>query len=227
MNTQLSKEDIEHLYNQLWNTKPIIQQLYTSEITSPDIHINTEDILYNITSKEITNKLSRIKTDTAAGPDGTRKNNINQATSKEIIRLLFNTILICGEPPNNWNMNRTTLILKDPNKIENYRPITIGPILCRLFWSILNDRIKKSIKFTSRQKGFLEESGCFNNIHILNEIIKHAKSRSSIAAVLLDVSKAFDTIPPGAIPDALRRKGATGTIRAAGEEIIYEYAHHH
>jgi hypothetical protein len=152
-------------------------------------------------------KLSRVKNDTAAGPDGIRKNNV---TAREIIRLLFNVILVVGEQPQNWGINRTTLTAKDdkgPNKVENYRPITIGSILSRLFCGILHDSIKTRVTFTPRQKGFMDEPGCFNSIHILNEIIKHAKSRSSIAAVFLDVSKAFDTIPDDAIPDALRRKG--------------------
>jgi hypothetical protein len=176
---------------------------------SPDTHIDTEDILYTIIANEITHKLSPMKKDTAAGLDGIWKND-NHEIAKEIIRLLFNLILICGQQPKSWSINRTTLILKDgkdSHKIENYRPITIGSILCRLFWGILNDRIKRIVKFTPRQKGFMDEPGCFNNIHTLNEIIRHAKSRSSIVAVLLDISKAFDTIPHEVIPDALRRKG--------------------
>jgi hypothetical protein len=53
----------------------------------------------------------------------------------------------------------------------------------------------------------MSEPRCFHNIHILNEIIRHAKAKSSIAPVFLDISKAFDTIPHEAISDAVRRKG--------------------
>jgi hypothetical protein len=98
-NTQLNKEDITQLYNILWNTRPTTQQPYTNKITKPDTNIETEDILYTITTTEIAKTLTRIKKDTAAGPDGIRKNNTNNVAAREIIQLLFNLILITGEQP--------------------------------------------------------------------------------------------------------------------------------
>jgi hypothetical protein len=53
----------------------------------------------------------------------------------------------------------------------------------------------------------MSESGCFKNVHILNEIIRHAKTKNNIVAIFLDVSKAFYTIPHEAIPTSLARKG--------------------
>jgi hypothetical protein len=58
------------------------------------------------------------------------------------------------------------------------------------------------IKFSPRQKGFVNESGCFNN-----EIISIAKQKNGMVAIQLDVSKAFNTLPHAATGDTLRRKG--------------------
>jgi len=74
-NTQLNKEDIIQ-------TRPTFQQPYTDEITNSDTNIETEDILYTITTTEITKRLSHIKKDIAAGSDGIRKNTINNVVAK-------------------------------------------------------------------------------------------------------------------------------------------------
>jgi hypothetical protein len=43
------------------------------------------------------------------------------------------------------------------------------------------------------QKGFVRETGCFNNVHILKEIIRSSKGRSGPTAIQLDITKVFDT----------------------------------
>jgi hypothetical protein len=64
------------------------------------------------------------------------------------------------------------------------------------------------MRFTTSQKGFVDEAGCFNNVHILNETLKLGKKRSGLVAVQLDISKAFDTVSHEAIGHALKRKGS-------------------
>jgi hypothetical protein len=51
------------------------------------------------------------------------------------------------------------------------------------------------------------DAGCFNDVHILNEVMKLAKKGPGLVAVQLDISKAFDTVPHQAIEGALLRKG--------------------
>ena len=118
--------------------------------------------------------------------------------------------MISGTHPSAWNNNRTTLIPKqgvDPRNIENYRPITIGSTLCRLYWGIIDNRLRERTSFSQRQKGFVYESGCFNNAHIFIEILKRAKSKKEITVIQLDMTKAFDTMPYTIIHPALSRLG--------------------
>ncbi|XP_039303390.1 uncharacterized protein LOC120357295 [Solenopsis invicta] len=61
--------------------------------------------------------------------------------------------------------------------------------------------------------GFTSEAGCFNNVHILSELLRHSKNTEGLAAVQLDVSKAFDTIPHEAIGAALRKKGLPELVK--------------
>ena len=109
-----------------------------------------------------------------------------------------------------WNRNRTTLIPKpgkENSKIENYRPITIGSTLCRLYWGIMDNRLRDRTSFSQRQKCFVYESECFNNDHMFNEFLNSAKTNKGITIIQLDITKAFDTITHAIIHPSLSRLG--------------------
>lgn len=84
--------------------------------------------------------------------------------------------------------------------------------MSRIYWGILDQKLRLVVKFTPRQKGFVDEAGYFNNVHILNEILKLGKKRQGLVVVQLDISKAFDTVPHEGIEYALKRKGIPGYV---------------
>jgi methylthioribose-1-phosphate isomerase len=53
----------------------------------------------------------------------------------------------------------------------------------------------------------MNEAGCFNDIRILNEVLKIAKQKTGLEAIQLDISKCFDTVPHKTIEDAFTEKG--------------------
>ncbi|KAH0809334.1 hypothetical protein GEV33_013457 [Tenebrio molitor] len=62
--------------------------------------------------------------------------------------------------PTLWRMNRTQLLLKrgkDPALAESYRLITISSMLSRLYWGIIDQKLRKHVRFHPRQKGFESE----------------------------------------------------------------------
>ena len=62
-------------------------------------------------------------------------------TWQEKLRLFYNLILVSRTHPTEWNENRTILLPKqgkDPESIGNYRPTTIGSILGRVYWGIID-----------------------------------------------------------------------------------------
>jgi len=162
-------------------------------------------------------RLNKMKNGSAPGPDGMEKH-IIQNDTREALRLFFNLILITQKRPRSWKHNKTILIPKpgkDPNKIENLRPLTISPILCRMYWGITDQRLRAYTTFCPRQKAFVSEPGCFNNIQALNKILRLAKSRQGLVLIQLDISKAFDTIPHQAVYPALRRLGIPSVLRSS------------
>jgi hypothetical protein len=79
----------------------------------------------------------------------------------------------------------------------------------------MHNRLREQISFSARQKGFVPEAGCFNNVQILNEVIHTAKVRTGMIGIQLNVGKAFDTIFHQAITPALERIGVPREISTA------------
>jgi hypothetical protein len=192
-----------------------ITQPFSGALGTTECPIEIETLIPNMTRKEIRRRMAHMKGNTAAGPDGVKKEHITRAITQEILRQLYTLITVCGRQPTTWRENKTTLLLKQgkgPDDVRNYRPVTISSILSRVFWGIIDQKLRSFVRFSPRQKGFIDEAGCFNNIHIINEIIRQAKKKTGITVVQLDIAKAFDTIPHKAIGDALRRKGTPEAI---------------
>jgi hypothetical protein len=213
--TQLSENEVKDLYKGLWETIPTIEQPFSGDLGEEDSNLDLLSLLPDISRKDIKTRIAQTKTNTAAGPDGLSKNHIKTARIQEILRLLYVFITACGRQPTAWRENRTILLPKegkDPNDVRNYRPVTISSILSRIYWGIIDRKLRSLVRFSPRQKGFMNEPGCFNNIHIANEMVNMSKRKTGMTMVQLDISKAFDTVPHEVIGDALRRKGIPETV---------------
>jgi hypothetical protein len=196
--TQLEGNDIESLYKELWGNRTTVVQPLAKKLESGGEARELETLMPAVSTQEINKLIKRLKKDTAPGPDGIKKAHITSRTTLEILRLYFNLVLVSKTQPTEWRQNRTRLLLKegkDSQRAENYRPVTIGSLLNRLYWGLMDERLRSEVRLTPRQKGFVSEDGCFNNVHTLNEIMKLAKKGDGRTIVQLDISKAFDTVP--------------------------------
>jgi hypothetical protein len=124
-----------------------------------------------------------MKSDTAAGPDGILRKHTTKPGTQEILRLFYSLITACGLQPNMWREHRTSLLLqegKNPARAERYWPVTIGSLLSRVYWRTFDRKLRMCISFSPRQKGFVSEAGCFNDIHILNEKLSWPKKKQRV-----------------------------------------------
>ena len=87
----------------------------------------------------------------------------------------------------------------DPEKLENYRPISILPAFSKLYEKVVYNRIYKY--WTNHNLLYNNQFGFRRNqitymalIQLVNNIASAMDSRESTAGVFLDLSKAFDTI---------------------------------
>ena len=98
--------------------------------------------------------------------------------------------------------------------VGQWRPITIGTILMRLYAKCWDERLRRNVSTHVRQKALVPIDGCFENVKILQEIIKKRKrGRKELNLVFLDLAKAFDTILHKSIEKALLRKGVPEEVR--------------
>jgi hypothetical protein len=161
----------------------------------------------------------------AALLDGIQKKHTLKVAIRETLRLLFNVTLISRLQPSGWNSNRTTLISKrgeHPSKTENHTLITIGSIICHIQWGTTDRRLREYKSISPRQKGFAYESGCFNIVQALNEVLRAAEVRQDVALVQLGISKAFDTVPHQAFDPTLKQPGIPLEVRSP---IINSHKH--
>jgi hypothetical protein len=202
----LNRDEVKELYDALWGTSPPLR--LNSPTSGPDFCPDT--FLNAITPDEVRRRVRRTKRSTAPGPDDVRRAHVVGVHKYKLLAGLYNVIVLAGSQPTEWHTNRTILIPKegkDGAKVANYRPITISSLLSRLFWGIVDHRLRKIIKMNPRQKGFVAEAGCFANVQLLDELVRTMKRSGGGVGIQLDISKAFDTVPHKAIEYALTRKG--------------------
>ncbi|XP_076397961.1 uncharacterized protein LOC143266308 [Megachile rotundata] len=208
-------EDIENFYSELWGvigSEEGIPKLCDLERT-PSIPI--ERIIYPITAEEVINKLKNIKSNTAPGVDGIRKMHLRMKGAVQVIANLYNLLLIKQYFPEEWKVNRTVLIPKpnkNPKDVKNWRPLTIGSLINRIFSSMIDNRLRPRIEQSIRQKGFTKEDGCKQNVALLRASIAHMKQDKGGIVTVVDIAKAFNTIPHSAIEDCLIIKGVPERI---------------
>ncbi|KAK3920932.1 Retrovirus-related Pol polyprotein from type-1 retrotransposable element R2 [Frankliniella fusca] len=187
------REQIQDLYNKLWGVKSTCR---VEPLREPAERIPIHQFGV-ITADNVKTRLQRMAADTAPGRDGLKKTALMGGTKAVILAAFYNLVLAWGVWPSEWRTNRTTLLPKegkDPLQATNYRPLTISSTINRVFMGILDGRIRSLIKIHPRQKGFVAEPGCYQNIQILDQAIRVMKQQGGVG-IQLDVSKAFDTVP--------------------------------
>ena len=205
-------DSVGPLYKNLWgksgpeklaNLQPQNNKIEIGEIWTP------------ITMGNLLEKFKKIKVDTAAGIDQIKKLHLRKKGALHVFAKLCNLLMLHRIYPAQWKINRTTLIPKpgkSAEEVENWRPITIGSLLGRIYSAMIDRKLRSKIKQHPRQKGFTQEDGCKNNIAILSSALAKMKEESGGVITVIDISKAFDTVPHEAISKGLETKGVPSLV---------------
>ena len=205
-------DSVGPLYKSLWGQigpekphkdQPMRNNIDMSEIWTP------------IALESLVEKFKKIKSDTAAGADQIKKFHLRKKGALHVFAKLCNLLMLHRIYPAQWKTNRTTLIPKpgkSAEEVENWRPITIGSLLGRIYSAMIDRKLRSKIKQHIRQKGFTQEDGCKNNIAILSSALTKMKEDSGGIITIIDISKAFDTVPHGEISQSLMNKGVPSPI---------------
>lgn len=142
---------------------------------------------------------------------------VDKITANDLLRwergsaaALMNILLAAGMLPRALSVARITLIPKveTPDCPGDFRPIAITPIFTRALHKILAFRIRDTVKFSSTQFAFLKRDGCLEASYLLQALLRQAHDENTpTALLLLDLSKAFDTVDHNAILRAATKAG--------------------
>jgi hypothetical protein len=158
-----------------------------------------------ITEEEIKKALKKLKPNKAHGPDIIPSDIFKILGDKIVpcLKLLFNSVLDSGEFPHQWNTSFVIPIHKKGPKdvMDNYRCLSVGSSMGKIFNSILNERIichlDENSLLSETQNGFRNGCRTSDNIFILKTLSdKYLNSKGKkLYSCFVDFSKAFDTVP--------------------------------
>ena len=86
----------------------------------------------------------------------------------------------------------------------------------------MDKRLRSNIKLDIRQEGFVPVDGCFENVKILPQLIKHQRlKKKEYNIVFTDLAKASDTVSHKSIAKGLRCKGVPEQLISAILEMYF------
>ena len=156
------------------------------------------------TNSELIELIKEINPKKSPGHDLISGKILKEATQTcyKAITQIFNAIIRINYFPSLWKLAEIIMILKPgkkPDEVKSYRPISLLPILSKIFEKLLMKRLHPIIQerrlLPNHQFGFRSNHGTIEQVHrVVNEIQMAMESRKYCSAVFLDVTQAFDKV---------------------------------
>lgn len=184
-----SKNDVDE---QTVTVNEWFDEFFSGELHTVDIQIEDDEYKQVIAEGQ----------NTAPGYDNINRNILRQL-SPEIhtkIKQIYSYCLTNGYFPNTWKKGTVITIPKpnaDHSRLENYRPITLLPVLGKNLEKIVRNRINREIgrNIPGHQFGFKQGHSTIHPLSILTSNIQSSNVMGfSSAATFLDIKRAFDTV---------------------------------
>ena len=178
---------------------------------------------FKITTEGVTKLLQKVQPNKASGPDGIPSRLLNMAAKPlaPILTFILNQSLETGELPQDWTKANISPIYKKDNRADpgNYRPVSLTSICCKLLEHILHSQIMQHLEnhhiLMDRQHGFRGRRSCESQLVLtLDDFARSIDNRKQTDVIILDFSKAFDTVPHQRLLLKLHHYGIRGnTLR--------------
>ena len=175
-------------------------------LLSGDYEVNKDRAEFNfktIEVKDIRAAFAKIKTAKSFGIDNISSYFLKLALHYigNSLAALFNTSIETSQFPDSWKVARVTPIFKEGDKTEksNYRPISVLPVISRLFEKLVFDQLYQHMKenhlFSPDQSGFLRlHSTLTCLLKNTEEWYNGLDLGQLVGLVFIDLKKAFDTV---------------------------------
>ena len=140
----------------------------------------------------------------AAGPDGLPSRVLKLLANQiaPILTAIFNGSLQEGVLPRDWKVANVTPIYKKGEKANpmNYRPVSLTSICCKVLEHVIHSQVMKHLDshhiLSDTQHGFRKRRSCDTQLVITtDDLARGLDNRKQTDIIILDFSKAFDTVP--------------------------------
>ena len=199
--------------------------VFTDENTSniPDIPVkplNSPPLSsFTVSEEEVLKILKSLNPNKTPGLDG-----IHPKVLKEIaeiiahpLTIIFKRSITKGELPQSWLDAVISPIYKKGQRCmpENYRPVSLLSVICKLLERIITDQIINHIKINEmschQQHGFIKRRSTTTNLlEALNIWTEATMHGIPVDVLFLDYSKAFDTVPHKRLMEQVKSFGIQG-----------------
>ena len=209
----------------------ILNSQFSSVFTNEDLaHIplcpnqsggnSIQDVIFD--AETVYKKIKSLKVSSSSGPDGLSSKFL--ADHADILALplvmIFNRSMDAGQVPSDWREANVTPIYKNKgakSKPENYRPISLTSIPCKIMESIIRDKLvtylTRNQLIKNSQHGFMARRSCATNLlEFLERCTRISDEGDPLDIVYLDFAKAFDKVPHQRLLNKMRALGIDGNI---------------
>ena len=203
----------------------VLEESATPPQPEPDVELDAD-----ITTQEVTSALRKLKASSGSlGPLSPALIKAASRTLAPILAKLFTAVFRSGRYPPEWALGVITSLHKkgDPTDPNNYRGITIGHTLARLYAAVVNARLASWLEArglrATGQAGFRQGYRTIENCFVLRALMERARAnRAKLYCCAVDFEKAFDSVDRPVLWAALRRSGIGGTMLAAIQAMYAE-----
>ena len=158
-----------------------------------------------VTINGVTKLLEKINPYKASGPDMVSARFLKEVATEisPVLTLLFNASILQIIIPTDWREALINPIYKkgknDRGIAENYRPISLTSVTCKLLEHIIHSNIVKHLEanaiLSDTQHGFRKRRVCNTQlVMVVNDFAKNLNYSQQLDTILLDFSKAFDKV---------------------------------
>lgn len=153
---------------------------------------------------QVADKLHKLKLNKSPGPDMLHPRVLYEIKNELVspLTFLFNKSLNSAVLPEEWKSSLVSVLHKKGKKdsIENYRPISLTCICCKIMESIVRDYVMDYFMtnqlFSDKQYGFIRgRSTVLQLLKVADDWVRSLDEGSQVDIIYTDFEKAFDKVP--------------------------------
>ena len=207
-----------NVYQQVCNKPNEVLQPDNS-IGHSNLNMTFNNVCQYITPELVDTCTVKLKKGKATGPDDLSVEHMVYAHPSLCIAIcnLFKLIITHRYVPNGFCIGTIVPLVKDKshnlNDIDNYRPITLIPVISKIFEHVILSLCEDCLLSDQLQFGFKRDSSCSDAIFVLRTSVEYFNSKgSTVFLASLDIRKAFDSVVHDKLFDSLKNAGLPQAI---------------